>query len=83
MSLSRQALRALGLGFLVLAGALGVLALEHMRALAAYGVICGASHPHCPACPAAISAALLGLAALALAARPAPAEARARSTEAR
>lgn len=66
---SRVWLTTLGFGFLALALGLGALALDHMRALAAYGVICGGSPQHCPVCPAAIVAALLGVGALMLAAR--------------
>jgi len=68
MPFSRPALRALGSGFLVLAAGLAVIAVRHMAELAAYGEICGGARPHCPACPAAVAAALLGVTLL-LAAR--------------
>lgn len=57
---ARSVLRAFGFGFLALAAGLALVAARHMRELAAYGEICGAAPTHCPACPAAVAAALAG-----------------------
>ncbi len=65
----RRRLQIAGFMLVGLAAALGLAALEHMRALAAYGYVCGAAAPHCPACPASLASLALGAGVLALAAR--------------
>ena len=69
MDLSRRRLKTLGLALIGLAAALGLVALEHMRSLAAFGHICGGASPHCLACPASLAALAAGAAVLAYAAR--------------
>ena len=61
-----------GLMFLAAAVLSAELALDHMTGL---GVICGAAAAHCGWCYAAAASALMSLAALAAAFRPAPAKA--------
>lgn len=60
----RRVLDLLGASLLGLAALLGQAALEHMRSLQALGYICGGGSAHCAACPAALAAALLGVAVL-------------------
>jgi hypothetical protein len=60
-------LQMLGFVLLAAAAAFGVEALRHMRTLAAYGYVCGAAAPHCPACYASVAALALGAGALATA----------------
>jgi hypothetical protein len=64
----RRRLHMLGLALIAAAAALGLVGLQHMRALAAYGVICGGAVPHCPACPASLAALAAGIACLTVAA---------------
>ncbi len=65
----RRRLQIAGIVLIGLAAALGVGALEHMRALAAYGYVCGGAAPHCPACPASLAALAWGVGLLTVAAR--------------
>jgi hypothetical protein len=69
MQIARRHLQLLGTAFLGLAAALGLLAVAHMRSLAAYGYVCGGAVPHCPACPASLAALAAGTGLLAWAAR--------------
>ena len=74
----RRRLQIVGFALIGLAAVFGLAALEHMRALAAYGYVCGGAVPHCPACPASLAALALGAGVLTFAARM-PREARARA----
>ena len=78
MAFPRRQLQPLGLGLIVLAAALALVAFEHMRSLAALGYVCGAAAPHCPACPASLAALAAGAGVLAWAAH-APRRRRVRS----
>jgi hypothetical protein len=64
MDLIRR-LQILGYGLVGGASVLGVLAVQNMRSLAAYGYLCGGALPHCPACPASLAALALGVSVLA------------------
>lgn len=64
---SVRRLYALALACFAAAAGFGLIALAHMRSLAAYGPICGGAVPHCPACPAALGSLAAGVALLALA----------------
>jgi hypothetical protein len=69
MDLVRRRIRNLGFRLIGLAGVLGLVAVQHMREVAALGYVCGGAAPHCPACPASLAALALGTGLLAFAAR--------------
>jgi hypothetical protein len=62
---SRRLLQILGFAAIVAAAAWGVVAIQHMRTLTAYGYICGAAAPHCAACYASLASLALGIGFLA------------------
>jgi hypothetical protein len=70
MDRARRRIRNLGFVLIGAAGVLGLAALQHMRAAAAMGYICGGAAPHCPACPAAVAALVLGTCLLAAGLQP-------------
>jgi hypothetical protein len=73
-------LHTLGLALIAAAAAFGIVALEHMRTLAAYGYVCGGAAPHCAACYAGAVALALGVGVLMLDAGLSHAETRLRAT---
>jgi hypothetical protein len=73
-------LHTLGLVLIAAAAAFGLVALEHMRTLAAYGYVCGGAAPHCAACYASVVALALGVGVLMLDEGLSCAEARVRAT---
>ena len=56
----QQWLRRLAYAAFAAAGVSAIFAVQHWRQMAAYGPICGAGTPHCPACPLTVAFLMVG-----------------------